>query len=126
MSERVSYQVLIAIDTGVILSTLLPAFKASHSEGDQAVATAGWTFIRSFVCIWVVTIPAATFNNRLQIWLDRISDMNVRTELVDGRLMGVRRASSFLTLKIQRAYRSSKVLLNHWKISGGYLWFSLA
>lgn len=88
MSEWVSYQVLIAIGTGMILNTLLPAFQASQPERDQAAATASWAFIRSFGCIWGVTIPAAIFNNRLQLSLDRISDPNIRTELSGGQAYG--------------------------------------
>ena len=84
MGEWVSYQVLIAIGTGMILNTLLPAFQASQPERDQAAAT----FIRSFGCIWGVTIPAAIFNNRLQTSLDRISDPNIQAELAGGQAYG--------------------------------------
>ncbi|GAB7322831.1 hypothetical protein MBLNU13_g05398t2 [Cladosporium sp. NU13] len=87
-SEWVSYQVLIGIGTGMILNTLLPAFQASQPERDQAAATASWAFIRSFGCIWGVTIPAAIFNNRLQTSLDRISDPNIRAELASGQAYG--------------------------------------
>jgi MFS family permease len=88
MIEWVSFQVLIAIGTGMILNTLLPAFQATQPESDQAAATASWAFIRSFGCIWGVTIPAAIFNNRLQISLDRISDPDVRAELAGGQAYG--------------------------------------
>jgi hypothetical protein len=88
MSQWVSFQVLNAIGTGMILNTLLPAFQASQPESDQAAATASWAFIRSFGCIWGVTIPAAIFNNRLQASMNRISDLNVRAELAGGQAYG--------------------------------------
>lgn len=88
MSKWVCYQVLIAIGTGMVLNTLLPAFQAGQPESDQATATASWAFIRSFGCIWGVTIPAAIFNNRLEGSLDRISDLTVRSQLSGGRAYG--------------------------------------
>jgi MFS family permease len=88
LSEWISYQVLIAIGTGMILNTLLPAFQASQPESDQAAATASWAFIRSFGCIWGVTIPVAIFNNRLQTSLDYVLDTNVRAELAGGQAYG--------------------------------------
>lgn len=88
VSQWVSYQVFIAIGTGMILNTLLPAFQAVQPESDQATATASWAFIRSFGCIWGVAIPAAIFNNRLQRCVVHISDLAVRHQLSDGQAYG--------------------------------------
>jgi MFS family permease len=88
ISAWVCFQVLIAIGTGMVLNTLLPAFQAAQPESDQATATATWAFVRSFGCIWGVTIPAAIFNNRLESSLGHISDSTVRGALAGGQAYG--------------------------------------
>jgi MFS family permease len=88
MSEWAIYQIVTAIGTGMVLNTLLPAFQAAQPESDQATATASWAFIRSFGCIWGVTIPATIFNNRLEMSPGRISDSTVRDQLVGGQAYG--------------------------------------
>jgi hypothetical protein len=88
ISAWICFQVLIAIGTGMVLNTLLPAFQAAQPESDQATATATWPFIRSFGCIWGVTIPAAIFNNRLESSLGHISDSTVRGALAGGQAYG--------------------------------------
>jgi hypothetical protein len=72
----------------MVLNTLLPAFQAAQPESDQATATASWAFIRSFGCIWGVTIPATIFNNRLETSSNRISDPTVRGQLIGGQAYG--------------------------------------
>ena len=88
MGEWVNYQIVTAIGTGMVLNTLLPAFQAAQPESDQATATASWAFIRSFGCIWGVTVPATIFNNRLEKSSDAISDVMVRLDLMGGQAYG--------------------------------------
>jgi hypothetical protein len=88
ISAWVCFQVLIAIGTGMVLNTLLPAVQAAQPESDQATATATWAFTRSFGCIWGATIPAAIFINRLEKSLGRISDSTIRSELSGGQAYG--------------------------------------
>jgi hypothetical protein len=88
MSKWVIYQIVTAVGTGMVLNTLLPAFQVAQPESDQATATACWAFIRSFGCIWGVTIPATIFNNRLEMSSGRISDTTVRDQLVGGQAYG--------------------------------------
>jgi MFS family permease len=88
MSKWVIYQIVSAVGTGMVLNTLLPAFQAAQPESDQATATACWAFIRSFGCIWGVTIPATIFNNRLERSSGRISDTTVRDQLIGGQAYG--------------------------------------
>jgi MFS family permease len=88
MSKWVIYQIVTAVGTGMVLNTLLPAFQAAQPESDQATATACWAFIRSFGCIWGVTIPATIFNNRLERSSGRISDTTVRDQLIGGQAYG--------------------------------------
>lgn len=88
MGQWVIFQIIAAAGTGMVLNTLLPVFQAGQPESDQAAATASWAFIRSFGCIWGVTIPAAIFNNRLQKLSSRISDPAVRDQLTSGQAYG--------------------------------------
>ncbi|KAF2765482.1 MFS general substrate transporter, partial [Teratosphaeria nubilosa] len=80
----VMFQVLTATGSGMVVNTALPAFQACVAENDQASATAGWAFIRSFGNIWGVAIPAAVFNNRFDQLAYRISDAAVRSQLMGG------------------------------------------
>jgi len=81
----ISFQVVAALGTGMVLNTLLPAFQAGLPESDQAAATATWAFIRSYGNIWGVAIPAAVFNNRFALHANTISDPAVRALLLNGR-----------------------------------------
>ena len=83
--EWVIYQVIAGLGSGMILNTLLPAFQAAHKEDEQAMATASWAFIRSIGNIWGVAIPAAVFNNRVQLSLDHISNASIRELIADGK-----------------------------------------
>lgn len=87
-SQWITYQVLTAIGTGLLVNTHLPAFQAAQPESDQATATASWAFIRSFGSIWGVTIPAAIFNNRLEKDSGHVSDPKVSIDLTGGQAYG--------------------------------------
>lgn len=68
----------------MVLNTLLPAFQATLSEGDQASATASWAFIRSYGNIWGVAIPAAIFNTQVESLSYRLNNSTVRGLLSGG------------------------------------------
>jgi hypothetical protein len=110
LSAWICFQVLIAIGTGMVLNTLLPAFQAAQPESDQATATATWALIRSFGFIWGVTIPAAIFNNRLESSLGRISDFIIRGELAGGQAYG-RATHEFIS-----QFRRSDTRTNYWML----------
>jgi hypothetical protein len=75
--EWATYQILIAIGGGPILSTLLTAILAGLEEKDVAAATGAYSFLRSFGQIWGVTVAAVIFNQEFQ--LKNVSD----TSLID-------------------------------------------
>lgn len=84
VGEWAVFQSLLALGAGMVLNTLLPSFQAPVSEKDQATATATWCFIRTLGYVWGVAIPAAIFNNRVDVLLYRISDANIQQQLAGG------------------------------------------
>ncbi|KAL2848896.1 DNA repair protein RAD50 [Aspergillus pseudoustus] len=87
-AEWVIFQILAALGSGMVLNTLLPAFQAPLAESDQAAATASWSFMRSFGNVWGVAIPASIFNNQVNRYSHRISDLSVRQLLSNGNAYG--------------------------------------
>lgn len=69
---------------GMVLNTILPAFQAALSGGDQASATASWAFIRSYGNIWGVAIPAAIFNTQVKSLSHRLSNSTVQDLILGG------------------------------------------
>lgn len=84
-AQWVGYQLASAAGTGLALPVLLPAVQVSLTEGDTALSTATWAFVRSFGLIWGATIPTAAFNNRFNTLLYRISDPLIAEALADGK-----------------------------------------
>ncbi|RMD40485.1 hypothetical protein DV735_g4646, partial [Chaetothyriales sp. CBS 134920] len=60
------------------LTSTLTSVQAPLPEKDVAVATASWTFVRSFGSIWGAAIPVAVFNFHIDTNLWRISDPALR------------------------------------------------
>lgn len=60
----VGFQVIESAGAGLVLATLLPAVLAPLTEADTALATATWSFVRSFGLTWGTAVAAAVFNNR--------------------------------------------------------------
>lgn len=84
IAEWVVYQMIAGLGAGMVLNTLLPAFQAALSEGDQASATASWAFIRSYGNIWGVAIPAAIFNTQVESLSHRLNNSTVQGLLSGG------------------------------------------
>ncbi|KAI1825865.1 MFS general substrate transporter [Xylaria intraflava] len=86
IAEWVIFQAIFAIGLGMVFSTLLPAFQAFIHERDLASCTAAWYFVRLFGHVWGVAIPAAVFNNRVDVALAQgaISDPAVAQRLAGG------------------------------------------
>ena len=80
----IAVQFLGAAGCGVLLTTTLPAIQAPLGEEDVAVATATWSFVRSFGGIWGVAIPAAVFNSHANSLLHRVDDEDLRNLLANG------------------------------------------
>lgn len=82
----VGFQIISAAGAGVIIPTLLPAVMAPLSDSDTAVATATWSFLRSFGLTWGAALPAAVFNNRFdQIAQTTITNEALKLEVVGGK-----------------------------------------
>ncbi|KAK5992619.1 MFS-type transporter TwmF [Cladobotryum mycophilum] len=79
VAEWAVFQCIVSVGGGIIFTTMLPAFQAFIHERDLAACTAAWYFIRMFGHVWGVAIPAAIFNNRVDVLLSHgaISDPQV-------------------------------------------------
>lgn len=84
-------QAVVALGSGLLLSTLLPACQAGLPESDTAVVTGTWAFVRSFGGVWGLSIPAAIFNSRFDKLANHITDPQVRRIFSNGQ--GYSRAS---------------------------------
>ncbi|RWA09503.1 hypothetical protein EKO27_g5594 [Xylaria grammica] len=82
--QWVGFQIVSAAGAGVIIPTLLPAVMASLSDSDTAVATATWSFLRSFGLTWGAALPAAVFNNRF----DQIAATSITNEAFKQQVTG--------------------------------------
>lgn len=80
----VFYQLICSAGSGLIMSVLLPAIMAPLSEKDVALASAAYSFIRTFGFIWGVTMPGLVFNSVFEHNLPRISDETLRARLEGG------------------------------------------
>ncbi len=81
----VSFQIIESAGAGLVIPTLLPAVLAPLAESDTALATATWSFIRSFGLTWGTAIAAAVFNNRFDQISSRITDSQVAALLAGGK-----------------------------------------
>ncbi|KAI3317861.1 major facilitator superfamily protein [Xylariaceae sp. AK1471] len=84
--QWVGFQIVSAAGAGVIIPTLLPAVMAPLSDSDTAVATATWSFLRSFGLTWGAALPAAVFNNRF----DQIANTSITNEALKQQVTGGR------------------------------------
>ena len=80
----ICFQLLPSAGTGIIFTASLPSTLAALREADVAVATATYSFIRSFGLVWGVTIASIVFNGQIDAHLDWISDERVRMDFADG------------------------------------------
>ncbi|KAH8719534.1 hypothetical protein GQ44DRAFT_775234 [Phaeosphaeriaceae sp. PMI808] len=84
-SEWVGYMFTAPFGAGLLLNTQLPAFQAPVPESDQAAATGSWNFIRTLGSVWGVAIPAAIFNNYVDIMIaDGAISSPVAADLLKG------------------------------------------
>jgi hypothetical protein len=79
----VGLQIVPAIGSGFVISTMLPAFQASLHERDQAAATATWSFMRTFGMAWGIAIAGAVMNAYASQFAYKVDDPLVR-ELLSG------------------------------------------
>ncbi|KAK4164417.1 MFS general substrate transporter-like protein [Cladorrhinum sp. PSN259] len=78
------FQIVESAGAGFMVPTLLPAVLAALTEADTALATATWSFLRSFGQVWGTAIAAAVFNNRFDQLSGRIADPIIREQVSGG------------------------------------------
>ncbi|KAK3996230.1 MFS general substrate transporter-like protein [Cladorrhinum sp. PSN332] len=80
----VGFQIVESAGAGFMIPTLLPAVLAPLTEADTALATATWSFLRSFGQVWGTAIAAAVFNNRFDQLASGIADPVIREQVNGG------------------------------------------
>ncbi|WDK20352.1 major facilitator superfamily transporter [Colletotrichum graminicola] len=84
--EWVGFQIVYSMGAGMLIPTLLPAFLAPLSESDTALATATWSFVRSFSMVWGTAIPATIFNIRSdELAAKLVQDVTTRAAMSKGQ-----------------------------------------
>ncbi|KAH7325568.1 methylenomycin A resistance protein [Stachybotrys elegans] len=84
--DWVGFQVVYSLGSGMLIPTLLPALLAPLSESDTALATATWSFIRSFGTVWGTAIAATIFNTRSnELAHTLIDDAAVAADISSGQ-----------------------------------------
>ncbi|CAG9936321.1 unnamed protein product [Clonostachys rosea f. rosea IK726] len=80
----VGIQIMPAVGSGLLISTLLPAFQASLAEKDQAAATATWSFVRTFGMVWGIAIAGTVLNSFTKQYAYMVDNEAVRELLSNG------------------------------------------
>lgn len=84
--DWVGFQIVYSMGASMLVPTLLPALLAPLSESDTALATATWSFVRSFGMVWGTAIPASIFNTRSDELAPKlIQDATLRADLSGGQ-----------------------------------------
>ncbi|KPM45218.1 hypothetical protein AK830_g1350 [Neonectria ditissima] len=84
--DWIGFQIVYAMGTGMLFPTLLPALLAPLSESDTALATATWSFVRSFGMVWGTAVPASIFNTRSdKLAAKLIQDTTLRAKISEGQ-----------------------------------------
>ena len=78
------FQLIPSVGLGIIFTTTLPSTLAPLEEKDVAVATAMYSFIRSFGLVWGVTMAGIVFNGQVNVFLNLVSNDRLRNLLRNG------------------------------------------
>ena len=99
-------QIIPSAGIAMIYTAALPSTLAPLKETDIAVATATYSFVRSFGFVWGVTMGGIVFNSQINVHLGLISDEGIRESLENGKAYAFVAGSSGL-----RAIADPKSLL---------------
>lgn len=80
----VGFQILPAAGIALLFTATMPGVLAPLKEEDVAVATATYSFVRSFGMVWGVTIAGIVFSGQVNAHLSIIQDEGLREMLRDG------------------------------------------
>lgn len=78
--QWVGFQIISSAGMALILTTTLSSTLARLPESDVAVATAIFSFTRSFEFVWGITLAGIVFNAHLSL----VQDANIRGHLSSG------------------------------------------
>jgi MFS family permease len=82
--QWVGFQIISSAGMALIFTTTLPSTLAPLPESDVAVATAIFSFTRSFGFVWGITIAGIVFNGQIDAHLSLVQDSEVRGHLSNG------------------------------------------
>ncbi|KAL6866450.1 hypothetical protein ACO1O0_002561 [Amphichorda felina] len=82
----VGFQIIESMGAGLGIPVLLPALLAPLTDGDTALATGTWAFMRSFGVTWGVAIAGAVYSNRAEqlAGSGAITDREVAAQFAGG------------------------------------------
>jgi hypothetical protein len=80
----IGYQIIASGGVGIIFTATMPSTLAPLQESDVAVATATYSFVRSFGLVWGVTMASIVFNGQFNTHLHPLHDTAIADLLKDG------------------------------------------
>ncbi|KAF2819136.1 MFS general substrate transporter [Ophiobolus disseminans] len=80
----IGFQILPAAGIAMLFTATMPSVLAALHERDVAVATATYSFIRSFGMVWGITIAGIMFNGQVNTNLGLVHDVGLRDKLGNG------------------------------------------
>ena len=88
----VVFQLLVAVGSGIVVSTLLPAVQVELPDTTNGASAGSWAFLRGTGSLFGVAVPGAIFNVRFAQLLSSIENETARAKLSNGQ--AYQRASS--------------------------------
>jgi len=83
--QWVTFQLLVAAGSGIVVSTMLPAVLVELPDRASAAAAGSWAFLRGLGSLFGVAIPGALFNARFAALMSTIDSEVARSLLIDGQ-----------------------------------------
>jgi len=118
------FEIVAALGTGFIMTTILPAIQALLPEIDQAKTTAFFLFMRSFGFVWGITIPSIVFNSQFDTRLGGIDNAKAQVDLAKGGVYGLVSGGYIQalpeTVQIQIVNVYTKALEKVWQVAIGF------
>ncbi|KAF4631042.1 hypothetical protein G7Y89_g7090 [Cudoniella acicularis] len=80
----IGFQIIPSAGIALVFTATMPSTLVALEEADVAVATATYSFVRSFGFVWGVTIAGVVFNGQVDTYLYLVKDEGVRGLLRGG------------------------------------------
>jgi hypothetical protein len=80
----IGFQIIASAGVAMIYTVTMPSTLAPLKEADVAVATATYSFVRSFGFVWGVTMGGVVFNDEVNARLGLVHDETLRESLRNG------------------------------------------